>query len=88
MTLYMTIKKTYSETHPWLTFSVDLSKASPKLWIMLGECQSKCEYISRVPLRPDTARQLQRLYLAKGALSTTAIGGNTLNEEEVPPSGR
>jgi len=50
---------------------------------MLGECQSKCEHIARVPLRPDTANKLYQIYLAKGILATTAIEGNTLSEEEV-----
>lgn len=50
---------------------------------MLGECQSKCEHIAGVPLRPDTAARMQLLYLAKGVLATTAIEGNTLSEEEV-----
>jgi Fic family protein len=39
--------------------------------------------MASVPLRPETARQLYRIYLAKGALATTAIEGNTLSEEEV-----
>jgi len=34
-------------------------------------------------MRPDTARELYRIYLAKGALATTAIEGNTLSEEDV-----
>jgi len=75
--------RTYEKTHAFLKFSVDLSDAPPSLWIMLGECQSKCEHIERVPLRPDTAAQLYRMYLAKGVLATTAIEGNTLSEEEV-----
>jgi Fic family protein len=50
---------------------------------MLGECQSKCENISGVPLRPDVAKLLNQVYLAKGAHGTTAIEGNTLSEEEV-----
>ena len=50
---------------------------------MIGECKSKCEHIAGVPLRPDVARQLHSLYLAKGILATTAIEGNTLSEEEV-----
>ena len=50
---------------------------------MLGECQSKCEHIAGVPLRPDVAENLHRIYLAKGALATTAIEGNTLSEKEV-----
>ena len=73
----------YEETHPWLKFSVDLSRMTPQLWVMLGECQSKCEHIAGVPLRPGTARRLYQIYLAKGALATTAIEGNTLSEEEV-----
>ncbi|MFA6107314.1 MAG: Fic family protein [Candidatus Latescibacterota bacterium] len=73
----------YEQTHPHLSFRVDLSAAQPQLWIALGECQSKCEHLARVPLRPDTARRLNIVYLAKGALGTTAIEGNTLSEEEV-----
>src|SRR5437773_1002279 len=84
MTSEMTVqKRKYEKTHPWLRFKVDLSRASPAFWIMLGECQSKCENISGVPLRPDVAKLLGQVYLAKGAHGTTAIEGNTLSEEEV-----
>ncbi len=50
--------------------------------MLLGEAQSKVEHIAGVPLQPDVARRLHQLYLAKGALATTAIEGNTLTEEE------
>jgi Fic family protein len=79
----MTKTRTFQTTHPWLTFSADLSRAAPGLWLMLGECQSKCEHVARAPLRPDTARELYRVYLAKGVLASTAIEGNTLSEQEV-----
>jgi len=74
----------FEDTHKWLTFSVArLERSGPRLWAMLGECQSKCEHIAGVPLRPDVADNLHRVYLAKGALATTAIEGNTLSEHEV-----
>ena len=73
----------YQETHPWITFTVDLRRAPVKLWMLLGEARSKCEHIAGVPLRPATANDLHVLYLAKGARATTAIEGNTLSEEEV-----
>lgn len=73
----------YESTHSHLTFKLKLSGRNPFLWIALGECQSKCEHIARVPLRPETARELNRLFLVKGVLATTAIEGNTLSEEEV-----
>ncbi len=75
--------KRYEKTHPWIKFSIDLRRSPPSLWLTLGECQSKCEGISRVPLRPGTAKYLYQVYLAKGALATTAIEGNTLSEGEV-----
>jgi Fic family protein len=51
--------------------------------MLLGEAASKCEHIAGAPLRPSVAESLHRLYLAKGALATTAIEGNTLTEKEV-----
>ena len=75
--------RTFERTHPWLQFQIDLRQASPTFWMLLGEAASKCEHIASVPLRPSTAEQLHRLYLAKGVLATTAIEGNTLSEDEV-----
>ena len=75
--------RTFERTHPWICFQIDLRKATPQLWMLLGEAASKCEHIAGVPLRPSVAQELHRLYLAKGALATTAIEGNTLTEKEV-----
>lgn len=75
--------RTYEKTHSWLKFQADLRELSPLTWIALGECQSKCEHIARVPLRPSTATELYKLFLAKGIAATTAIEGNTLTEEQV-----
>ena len=73
----------YEISHPWLTFSLDLRRASPRVWIALGEAQSKCRHLAGVPLKPETADELHRIYLARGLLATTAIEGNTLTEREV-----
>jgi Fic family protein len=75
--------RTFEKTHPWITFNVNLSKASHKLWMALGEAQSKCEHIAGVPLHPEVNDLLHRVYLAKGVHATTAIEGNTLSEEQV-----
>ncbi len=75
--------RTYEKTHPWLTFSLDLRKATHNTWLLMGEAQSKCEHIAGVPLRPGVAKNLHAIYLAKGVLATTAIEGNTLSEEDV-----
>ncbi|MBL8156277.1 MAG: Fic family protein [Anaerolineae bacterium] len=50
---------------------------------MLGEAQAKCEYIADAPVHPDIGAQLRNIYLAKGALATTAIEGNSLTEDQV-----
>ena len=74
---------TYKETHPWLDFSLDVRQLAYTTWILLGEAVSKTEHIAGVPLDPDAAKRLHAVYLAKGALATTAIEGNTLTEDEV-----
>jgi cell filamentation protein, protein adenylyltransferase len=73
----------YMDSHPWLTFELHLKNALPRLWIALGEAQSKCRHIAGVALKPEIADRLHRIYLAKGLLATTAIEGNTLTEDEV-----
>jgi Fic family protein len=75
--------RTYEKTHPWLKFELNLGHFPAKLWVMLGECQSKCEHVAGMPLRPETQKELYGIYLAKGALATTAIEGNTLTEQQV-----
>ncbi|MEW5987439.1 MAG: Fic family protein [Chloroflexota bacterium] len=75
--------RTYEQTHPWLTFRLDLRQVSYQLWLLLGEAQSKCEHIAGTPLLPEVAQRLYHLFLAKGVLATTAIEGNTLTEKEV-----
>lgn len=73
----------YEATHPWLKFSLRIPPDDYRLWLLLGEVVSKVQHLSGVPLRPDVAAELHRIYLAKGVLGTTAIEGNTLNEVQV-----
>ena len=74
---------TYRETHPWLRFTLDAEKLDHYVWILLGEAVSKAEHIAGILLQPNYAENLHRIYLARGALATTAIEGNTLSEDEV-----
>ena len=75
--------RSYSRTHSWIDFTIDLRKVPYTLWLMLGEAQSKCQHIAGVPLTPDAAERLYELYLAKGVHATTSIEGNTLSEDQV-----
>ncbi|MBV6499246.1 MAG: hypothetical protein CJBNEKGG_01698 [Prosthecobacter sp.] len=73
----------YETSHPWLKFALRLPQDDSRLWLILGEIASKVQHLSGVPLRPDVADDLHRIYLAKGVLATTAIEGNTLSEDQV-----
>ncbi len=82
-TVSRTNSLSYSESHPWITFQLNLSDAGYRLWVMLGEAKAMCDQVAGVPLQPAVAEQLHGVFLAKGARATTAIEGNTLSEEEV-----
>jgi Fic family protein len=81
-TLIPTVGRTYEETHPWIAFRLDLRRAPPELWMLLGEARSKIAHVAGSLLNPDVAREMHNVYLTKGVLATTAIEGNTLSEEE------
>jgi Fic family protein len=80
----VTLERDYLASHPWLTFDYRIAfDAKAQLWARLGEAFSKCQHLTGTPLTPGVAQELGAVYLAKGALATTAIEGNTLSEEEV-----
>lgn len=73
----------YKTTHPWINFVFDANDLNYRAWLLLGEAKSKCDHIKGAPLLPDVNKSFHGVYLAKGALATTAIEGNTLTEDEV-----
>lgn len=79
----MTPTRRYLETHPWLTFVLDLSRLGHRTWLLLGEADSKCGHLAGAPLTPNVAAELHAIYLSKGIHGTTSIEGNTLTETEV-----
>ncbi|MXW63551.1 MAG: Fic family protein [Bacteroidetes bacterium SB0662_bin_6] len=79
----MTTRRKYEETHPWITFRLDLNQAHPNLWTLLGQAVTFCRQVSQAALPPDIAKTFKTLYLSKGVRATTAIEGNTLTEEQV-----
>jgi Fic family protein len=76
------ITRDYQESHPWISFRLDLKHAPWLFWNHMGEAHSKCRHLSKTPLPPGLARRMERIYLAKGARASTAIEGNTLNEDQ------
>jgi Fic family protein len=75
-------KRDFLASHPWIAFRLDLTHLPWRFWEQLGEARSKCRHLANTPLPPAVAARLSALYLAKGALATTAIEGNTLSEAQ------
>jgi Fic family protein len=73
----------YEQTHPWITFTINLSTAPAKLWVYLGECKSICENLSGIPLLPYFQNEMMKKYLAKGIYCAVASDGNTLSVDEI-----
>ena len=75
--------RAYQTSHPWISFSINLDRAAPRLWALLGQAVAFCEQVSGAVLPPRAGQKLYRTYLVKGARATTAIENNTLTEEQV-----
>ena len=77
-----TNRRAYERPHPWPSFAFDPGRLQHTDWLALGEAAATIDRIVGAPLDPDVAEEVHRLYLARGALATTAIEGNTLSEAE------
>jgi Fic family protein len=73
----------YEESHPWITFLPKIEDIGYESWLLMGEALSKFDHLAGVPLQPQTAEELSKIFLSKGAHATTQIEGNTLSEEQV-----
>nr|WP_300338798.1 Fic family protein [Actinomyces sp.] len=74
-------ERLYTTRAPWITFTFRTEYNA--LWAQLGEVFSKCQHLAGTPLQPRRASELASVYVRRGALSTTAIEGNTLTEEDL-----
>jgi Fic family protein len=50
--------------------------------MLLGAAGSHADHIAHSMLKPETGQELYQLFLAKGVHATTAIEGNTLDEDD------
>jgi Fic family protein len=67
--------------HPHITFEKRWSLNDAVLgW--LGECTALIDVLREAPLTPDDRQKFLSVTLKKGALSTTAIEGNSVTEDE------
>ena len=73
----------YEQTHPWLTFSINLSRAPAKLWALLGEANMLSRTISGSPLLPSARERIEHLSLARAMSSAEEIEGESLSEYEI-----
>lgn len=80
---WMATDRKYQQTHPWLTFRLDLGRLGRRTWLLFGEADSKCTHLAGAPLTPAVAQEMHAIYLSKGIHGTTSIEGNTLSETEV-----
>lgn len=74
---------TRPDQHPFISFEFDTRRATPEMWLGLGEAMSKCLHLAGVPLKPARAQKMAAVSLARGVHATTAIEGNTLTAEQV-----
>lgn len=73
----------YEETHPWMTFRVELGCPFEPLWYHLGRACAGIRELLMLVAAPEVHRRLNQLYMVKGVVGSTAIEGNTLTEAEV-----
>ncbi|MBL0034879.1 MAG: Fic family protein [Flavobacteriales bacterium] len=75
--------RTYEQTHPWLSFRVDLRKLPPPVWLLLGRAAALSERLGNAPLTPSETERTDLLILAEAVLASAAMDGNTMKPRDV-----
>ena len=75
--------RTYEQTHPWISFRLDLRRIPAPVWLLLGRAASLSERLGRAPLPPTAAEQHAQRILSEGVLASAAMEGNTLRPADV-----
>lgn len=70
-------------THPWLTFTINLSRAPARLWGLLGECNALCRAVEDSPLPPGDHSRLVTLHVARSARIAAGADGLSLTDDEI-----
>lgn len=68
-------------SHPFIDFRLDLSALPASFWARLGIAKARCQAIADAPLGPEIRRHMHDVWLARGAVATTAIEGYELTED-------
>lgn len=75
--------RTYEQTHPWVSFRLDLRKIPAPVWLLLGRASAMAERLGSAPLPPMEAARIDGRVLAEGVLASAAMEGNTLRPADV-----
>jgi hypothetical protein len=75
--------RTYEQTHPWLSFRLDLRKIPAPVWLLLGRASALAQRIGSAPLPHHKAAEIDTSVLAEGVLANAAMDGNTLHLDQV-----
>jgi len=73
----------YKNTHPWITFELDMKKAHPRLWILLGRAVEGCKQLRNARINPNFAENMILESRLRGIYGTTVIEGNTLSYNDI-----
>ena len=55
----------YLTTHGFISYTLNLSELSYKLWMLLGAAEAKCRHLAGIPLRPEKQQELNQISLRK-----------------------
>ncbi len=73
----------YETSHPWLTFSINLTRTPARVWALLGECSALARALAEMPLPASERNVFDRQYLARWVQSALPSGMDALGCDEI-----
>jgi Fic family protein len=73
----------YTETHPWITFELNMKKAHPRVWILIGKAMNGCGKLRESAADPAVAERIRRSRLLEAVRAAAVMEGISLSSAEI-----
>lgn len=75
--------RAYEQTHPWLSFRLDLRQIPWPVWIRLGEAAALCDQLRIAALPAREGHLINYIARLHGIVANASLDGNTLGADQV-----
>ncbi|MBD3179086.1 MAG: hypothetical protein GF417_05550 [Candidatus Latescibacteria bacterium] len=79
----MDFPRGYATTHPWISFELNMKKAHPRVWILIGKAMHGCRLLRESAADPSLAAEIRSMRRAEAVRGSARMEAVSLSDEQL-----